>query len=731
MNILIVGNGGRENIICKNISTNKNNKIYYYGNYRNSDMSQYATLVDKFSNDIDIAIIGPESYLSDGLVDKLSSMGIKCVGPTKKLAQIETSKGFARKLMTKYGLEKYCPQYKIFDKLDNIKEFLDELDNKYVIKADGLHQGKGVKVYGIDINNVEEALKYCQKILENEESVVIEERLIGEEFSLMSFTDGITLRHMPLVKDYKRLYDKDKGPNTGSMGSISFQNHSLPFLNEDDLETCHKINESIIENLYKETGERYKGIIYGSYIKTEKEEIKVIEFNARFGDPECINVLSILKNNLLDIYCAIIDEKLDNINVEFENKSTCCKYMVPDGYPENPVKSHEIYFDNDINKDMIIHGSLSSLDDKYYYEMGSRTVAIIGKANNLEDANKMVEKEIKKVHGPLQHRKDIGNNYFNKDKYKDAGVNIDEGNKVVKNIKEYVEMTFNDNVISKFGDFAGMYKMPNGNILISSTDGVGTKSILVLKQYGYEKGYEMLGHDLVNHCVNDILVKGAKPIFFLDYYANSKINAEHVKYFVKGISEACCKVGCVLIGGETAEMPDIYKEDRCDIAGTIIGVIEKEEEIINGKEMIKEGDLIIGLESSGAHTNGYSLIRKILETNEIPNEIVKKLCSPHKCYYDDIIKMKSEGIKINGMCHLTGGGWIDNPERVLPLGYKMDVKWEMNEEFKYLMKSGDIKYEEMIRTFNCGIGMLVYIDGTNIDINNFKWNIIGKVLPIQ
>jgi len=269
-----------------------------------------------------------------------------------------------------------------------------------------------------------------------------------------------------------------------------------------------------------------------------------------------------------------------------------------------------------------------------------------------------------------------------------------------------------------------MYQINDNQVLVSSTDGVGTKSILILEKYGYKKGYEMLGHDLVNHSVNDVLVKGAKPLFFLDYYANSKINSKHVKYFVKGLADACKEVGCVLIGGETAEMPDIYHNDMCDVAGTIVGLVEKNK-IINGHLQIRENDLIIGLPSSGPHTNGYSLIRKLIDETT-PVEIIDELCTSHKCYYNDIMKMLDNNIEITGMCHLTGGGWLDNPKRIMPKGLKMelmDEKMKKTRCFRYLEKKGELNEEEMRRTFNCGIGMLVYVrnDGREYE------NVIGKV----
>jgi phosphoribosylamine--glycine ligase/phosphoribosylaminoimidazole synthetase len=757
MKYLIIGNGGREHAILKSLALNDNgnNEYYYVGSYDNPGLDKYAQRIEcnnivknAKDNDIDLCIIGPEAYLGLGLVDDLEKVGIKCIGPTKELAKLETSKSFARNLMIDGGLQDFCPHYKVFDWNDTnseekCKTFMEKLKGNYVVKANGLRGGKGVKVSGNHLASIEEGGNYCKEVLSDKEKVVIEEKLVGDEFSLMSFTDGKSFKHMPLVQDFKRAYDGDKGPNTGSMGSISYEDHMLPFLNEDDINICHMLNELIIKRLqYKIKDDqkydaKYRGIVYGSFMKTN-DGIKIIEYNVRFGDPECINVLSILETNLSDIFRAIVDERLGECDVKFKKEATCCRYLVPNGYPDKPVKGHEIYLDDRLNVNNLICANLSVEEkngSRYYYELGSRTMAIICTGNNLNDATKMVDEQVKHITGPLFYRTDIGKQKDKKSiNYKDAGVNIDEGNKVIKQIQEYVESTFNSNVISKFGDFAGLYQLPlasqdsKNNVLVTSTDGVGTKSIFVLEHYGLEKGYEMLGHDLVSHSVNDILVKGAKPLFFLDYYASSRIKAEYVKYFVKGLSDACKQVGCVLIGGETAEMPDVYQDNMCDLVGTIVGIVEKDK-IINGKEQIEEGDLIVGLPSSGPHTNGYSLIRKLVNAST-PPDIIEDLCASHKCYYHEVMKLIKDGHEIHGMCHITGGGWSDNSERVLPEGLKMDLGTfyghdSMPRCFQYLQEKGQLSNEEMYRTFNCGIGMLVYVKAKKgLKVNN----VIGEIV---
>lgn len=744
MKILVIGSGGREYSIIKSLYS-RDNSLYYHSNIENYGMSLYS----KYINSIDkclklkfnLVIIGPEKYLFNKTADLFLSHGIPCIGPTSLLAQIETNKAFGRLLLKEIGLESYSPRFKIFDYSDSESNFCHSLlffNNNYVIKPIGLHGGKGVKVYGDHLKNLNESIEYCKYLQKTKEPFIIEEKLQGFEFSLMSFSDGYTLKHMPFVQDFKRAFNNNIGPNTGSMGSITYADHKLPFLSDDDIYTCKYINQLVINEINKRSPYNYKGIIYGSFMKTYNGNIKVIEFNARFGDPECINIFSILETNFTSICKAIINGTLDDINITYKNKATCCKYLVPKGYPDKPIKNHEIYFDNEINFSNIIYANLkyASFDsDSYFYESGSRTIAIISSADNLSDAEKFVEKQIKYIHGPLFHRSDIGKiNYNNLINYKNSGVDIDEGNKVITNIKKYVESTFNNNVISKFGDFSGLFQIDllsyHNPILVSSTDGVGTKSILVLEKFGPELGYEMLGTDLVNHSINDILVKGGKPLFFLDYYASSIINSKYVEYFVKGISNACKNANCVLIGGETAEMPDIYLDNKCDIVGTMIGIVEKNN-IINGKQNINDGDLILGLNSSGPHTNGFSLIRKILniyENNgEIINiDIINKLCNSHISYLDDINFIIDSNIKINGLCHITGGGWYENSSRVIPDNLEMKIfDYIIPEPFKFIMDKGNIDKDEMFRVFNCGIGMMVFVPSDTIIPS--KYNIIGVI----
>ena len=315
--------------------------------------------------------------------------------------------------------------------------------------------------------------------------------------------------------------------------------------------------------------------------------------------------------------------------------------------------------------------------------------------------------------------------------YEKAGVSIDEGNRVVDSIRSSIESTYTPSVIPNFGDFGGLFKVRGTDrILVASTDGVGTKTehLRNLLQKDEPLLYRTLGQDIVNHCVNDILVKNARPLFFLDYFATSKLNHLSVKYLVEGISKACKATNTALLGGETAEMPSVYAPKAFDIAGTIVGETTVST-MFDGKSSLTSSTHILYLPSNGPHTNGYSLIRLIYDkihqsqrsqqqsgiTGEELALLNKFTTQPHRCYLDEVSYLQEHNIPIQALCHITGGGLIDNPERVVPshLETKLDtdtILLTMPREFKLLQKYGDISDQEMLRVFNCGVGMLVYLD---------------------
>lgn len=309
--------------------------------------------------------------------------------------------------------------------------------------------------------------------------------------------------------------------------------------------------------------------------------------------------------------------------------------------------------------------------------------------------------------------------------YADAGVDIEEGALAVEKMKSYVKETFTKGVLGGLGGFGGMFELDltgyTKPVLVSGTDGVGTKlKIAIMKDQ-----HDTVGIDLVAMCVNDILVQGAKPLFFLDYIATGKLESDKVADLVKGIAEGCKQSGAALIGGETAEMPGFYAADEYDMAGFTVGIVDKDK-IIDGSQ-IKPGQVLVGLPSTGVHSNGYSLVRKLFfdklslgiddYVEALGTTVGEALIAPTKIYVKSVLKVL-EAVAVKGMVHVTGGGFIENIPRVLPEGMGVDITlgaWDMPKVFPFMQESGDIEIREMYKTFNMGIGFIMIVDASDVE----------------
>ncbi len=303
--------------------------------------------------------------------------------------------------------------------------------------------------------------------------------------------------------------------------------------------------------------------------------------------------------------------------------------------------------------------------------------------------------------------------------YKDAGVDIDAGNELVERIKPLVRRTHRPEVMAGLGGFGGLFALPPDRfrepVLVSGTDGVGTKLMLAQRL----DRHDTIGIDLVAMCVNDVLVQGAEPLFFLDYFACGKLDTEVAAAVIGGIAEGCRQAGAALIGGETAEMPDMYAENEYDLAGFTVGAVERAD-IIDGSA-IRAGDALIGIASSGPHSNGYSLIRKVLERasnrtiDGVPAELL--LMQPTRIYVKSILALL-RAIPVKGLAHITGGGLTENIPRILhgDLDAEIDAtSWQQGAVFDWLADEGHIEIAEMRRTFNCGVGMVAVVDESDVD----------------
>lgn len=422
-NVLLIGNGAREHAIAEAvIRSNRQPRLFSFMKSNNPGIASlsekffigsYSDLaaINAFAKEclIDFAVIGPEDPLNNGVADSLRGAGILSVGPTKSLARLETSKSFTRHLVKKYNIPGN-PKFMTFTSMKGIEAFLDELDG-IVVKPDGLTGGKGVMVQGDHFQTSQEALDYCRQVLKEHPSVTIDERLEGEEFSLQCLSDGKTVVATPPVQDHKRRFVDDKGPNTGGMGSYSCEDHALPFMNQQDVADALEITQKVAEAIYRETGEYYKGVMYGGFIIT-KSGIKLLEYNARFGDPEAMNILPLLKTDFVDVCRAIVEGMLHTLNIEFEKKATVCKYIVPKGYglpkdhPDASSTAARISV-GDPGAARLYYASVDQRPDGLYMST-SRAIGIVGIAATLAGAEAVAEAAASSVKGPVDHRPDIG-----------------------------------------------------------------------------------------------------------------------------------------------------------------------------------------------------------------------------------------------------------------------------------------------------------------------------------
>jgi len=425
LKILVVGGGAREHAICDAVFRSKNSELYSVMSNLNPGIKMISKdyLIEKETNlkkvveyadekEIDLAIIGPEAPLEAGIVNEFNKAGIKACSPTKEASKIETDKEWMRNLLKKYNIpgQLKCETFKDERKA---QKFIEDLNGEVAIKPIGLTGGKGVRVAGDHFNGIDEAMTYVKDVINKkiggQAKVLIEEKAIGEEFTLQAFSDGFTILPLHAVQDHKRLLPGDKGVNTGGMGSYSCDNGLLPFLSKSEFEEGAAILQKIIEALNEE-GCRYIGPIYGQYMLTV-EGPKIIEINARFGDPEAMNVLPLLETDFTDICTAMNNGNLNDKKLKINKKSTVCKYVVPEGYGVKSLVGEKVYVDEKAiysTGSRLFYASVNKGND-YVYTTSSRSLAVVGISDNLSDAENICEQALKHVKGDhIFIRHDIG-----------------------------------------------------------------------------------------------------------------------------------------------------------------------------------------------------------------------------------------------------------------------------------------------------------------------------------
>ena len=736
MNILLIGNGGREHAIAWKLSQSKHLSNLYiapgnpgtskFGENVKLDILDFPSII-KLCKDkqIDLIVVGPEVPLAEGISDALSEGGFKVFGPSENAARIEASKSFCKSFMEDH----HIPTARFFKTSEYSQgaKFINETEFPVVLKASGLCAGKGV----IIPESKEEALVSLNEMLVQgkfgtaSETVVIEEKLCGPEISLMAFTDGKTVKPMLPVQDHKRLLDGQQGPNTGGMGAFTPVSFCTLQLIDEIVNTVLQPAVDGLRNL----GTPFIGVLYAGLMLTDNG-LSVLEFNCRFGDPETQVILPMLETDLVEIISSCVDGTLEQTKVTWHNGSAVCVIIASEKYPDTSENGIEIQgLDSVADADIEVFHAGTKFDDDKIVTAGGRVLGVTGWDANLSDAIRKTYRAIDDIYfSGMQYRTDIAQQGLassagQKSSYANSGVDIDSGNRSNQLISQSVKSTHNKKVLSNMSSFGGLFdiselKSYEQPILVASTDGVGTK-VKLAAQYG---SLQSIGMDIVNHCINDILVQGARPLFFLDYYASSKLNPEHFAKVIEGMASACKESDCALIGGETAEMPGVYLENEFDIAGTIVGILEKRD--LLPKDNIKPGDVMIGLSSSGAHTNGYSLIRQVFKNiplhftyPELGIPLGEALLKPHRSYLKTIEKITNE-CEIKGLVHVTGGGFYDNIPRVLPADLGAVIyqdQWAVPPLFKLIQTIGGISDSEMYRVFNMGIGMIIIVDQNNAD----------------
>jgi phosphoribosylamine--glycine ligase/phosphoribosylaminoimidazole synthetase len=701
MRVLVIGGGGREQAIA------------WACEQHGHTVTIAAELGDVTADDVDLVIPGPEAVLVAGLADECSFRKIPCFGPISKQARIESSKGFSRQLAT--SLDVPGPAFERFEELDadGAIAWWREFGRPVVVKLDGLAAGKGVTVPATD-EETEAAIRATSVL----GPFVLEERLTGPECSLLTMCDGRTAVALPLAQDHKRIGEGDTGPNTGGMGA--YAPAPVPFGADELVRTFVKP----IIDYYASAGTPYVGVLYAGLMLTP-DGPKLIEYNCRFGDPETQAVLPLLASDLAELAFACTRGDVTSVPLRFRDGAACTVVAAAPGYPGEPHTGAPITLDGFSTTDWANRSTIEP--DAILFPAGvsagrtagGRVLAVTGLGDDLAAARAAAYRGLDGVSFPnMVVRRDIGWRAPGAllTSYAQTGVDIDEGTRAVERMRGAVERTLGDDVLRGVGSFGGVLSARrilelDDPVLVASTDGVGTKVELAAR-LGKVRG---VGTDIVNHCIDDVLVQSARPFFFLDYIAASVLDADLVADVVTGMAEACEAAGCVLLGGETAEMPGVYAPGAFDVAGTLVGVADRA--ALLPRDDVEAGDVLIGVRSSGPHTNGFSFLRKLFDW--IPMDVTPPgfdvelgdaLLAPHRSYLGVLEAVLATG-KVKALAHITGGGLPENLPRVLPDGVDAEIRlgsWPRGPLFDLIAElATGVDEHELHRMLNMGVGMVL------------------------
>ncbi|KAI2668818.1 Trifunctional purine biosynthetic protein adenosine-3 [Labeo rohita] len=710
--VLVIGSGGREHALAWKLSQSPhvqqvlvapgNAGTANSGKIINSEVSvNNHTILAQYCKDhnVGLVVVGPEVPLAAGIVDDLTAAGVSCFGPSAKAAQLEASKSFSKSFMERHNIP--TARWSSFtDPQDACRYIRGAEFPALVVKASGLAAGKGVVV----ARDKDEACQAVVDIMKDKafgsagETVVVEELLEGEEVSCLCFSDGVTVSPMPPAQDHKRLLDGDQGPNTGGMGAYC----PTPQVSEEVLQEIKKsVLQKTVDGM-REEGAPYVGVLYAGLMLT-KEGPKVLEFNCRFGDPECQVLMPLLKSDLYEVLKKTLQAELSSSSVQWlQDSAAVTVVMASGGYPASYKKGLEITGLSQVSEMgiQVFHAGTALKEGGGVITNGGRVLTVTAVRPTLESALHSANEGVAAISFPdAVYRRDIGHRaiaYLTRSRgltYKDSGVDIAAGNRLVDLIKPLAKATARPGCNAELGGFAGLFDLKAAGftdpILVSGTDGVGTK-LKVAQACGV---HGSLGQDLVAMCVNDVLAQGAEPLFFLDYFSCGRLDVGVASAVIGGVADACQMAGCALLGAVLPRLKDIM-----------------------------EGDLLIGVASSGVHSNGFSLVRQILERSGLqydspapfgrPGQTVGEvLLTPTKIYSRLLQPILRSGA-VKAYAHITGGGLLENIPRVLPseLAVELDAsRWRIPAVFSWLQQEGGLSEDEMSRTFNCGLGAVLVV----------------------
>jgi phosphoribosylamine--glycine ligase / phosphoribosylformylglycinamidine cyclo-ligase len=754
LRVLVVGSGGREHALAWKLAKSPSVDTVHVapGNGGTGSTDDKIVNVKIASDDftelvahakkhgLNLAVIGPEAPLVAGIEGFFRAANIRCFGPSKEAAIMEGSKAFSKDFMQRHGIP--TAAYRTFTEYEPAKQYLDSIKHDVVIKADGLAAGKGVLIP----TTKQEAHDALKQIMIAKEfgsagsQVVIEEFLEGEELSILTFSDGYTIRSLPPAQDHKRALDGDQGPNTGGMGAYAPTRVASK-------ELIAQIDREIVQptiDCMRNEGVPFRGMLFTGLMIT-KNGPKVLEYNVRGGDPETQTLLALLSGDtdLAKVMLACTEGWLSGVDFKVEPKFATTVVACAEGYPASYAKNRPIHLQKPGPNTMIFHAGTALASDKVL-STGGRVIASTAVADTLEESVTKAYEGMSKIKFEGMHfRKDIAHRAFSRGEnrresqtamtYASAGVSIEAGNSLVENIKKDVKATRRPGAEADLGGFGGLFDLAAAGFhekspsIVVATDGVGTK----LKIAHAINKHDTVGIDVVAMNVNDLVVQGAEPLVFVDCYTCSTLDVPIAGSVVGGVAKGCKISNCALVGGETAEMPGLLNGTEYDITGTAVGAIDRSEtRLLPDKESMIEGDQLLGLASNGVHSNGFSLVRRILERKRLgysehapwdhEKSVGESLLEPTRIYVVPLLQVVKRDL-VKGMAHITGGGLFENIPRMLPddLTAEIDVStWDRPKVFDWLQEAGNVSNEEMGRTFNNGIGMVLVV--SNISAGEVK-----------